>query len=375
MRNVFSVWKKNLFKIKYHLSGGFQSDLRIGRLSKMKDNSIISRRSSSSRILRIVFIAAILVFFFFQVYALIVHRRGDSRLPEKFGNFSSNRAALESAPAKDEFAFAVAGDTNSIGTFERLSKMLRKMPLDFLVLVGDASFGPTPDEHRLLRAEWAKELRMPFPTFYAVGNRDVGPEFPIERFEKSYGPGNFSFEYQNCLFIVLRMLDEPFSNADSLEFLRKFRAEPLDKYRRRFVFVHIPPPVTPVYRTRAVPEGDELVALFDELKIDTVFSGHYHAYGRVRRGATNYIITGGGGDKLSQVPPGQFHHALVVRVSPDSVEEQLISVPETNEIEDRLEKYAITEWWPLMRDHPIGAVTADGLGLIVLIACLVWRRR
>jgi hypothetical protein len=215
---------------------------------------------------------------------------------------------------------------------------------------------------------------MPFPTFYTVGNRDVGPEFPIERFEQSYGPSNFSFEYQNCLFIVLRMLQEPFSNADSLEFLRKFRAEPIDKYRRRFVFVHIPPPVTPVYKTRAVAEGDELIALFDELKIDTVFSGHFHAYGRVRRAATNYIITGGGGDKLSKVPPGQFHHALIVRVAPDSVEEQLISVPDTNDLEDRLEKYAITQLWPMMRNNRGGTIAADGLGLIVLIACLVRRR-
>jgi hypothetical protein len=326
-------------------------------------------------IFRWIVVVIIVAAFSLQGYALIVRHRGDSRLPEKFGNFPSNRAALESTPAKESFAFAVAGDTNSIGTFERLSKMLRKMPLDFLVLVGDASFGPTPDEHRFLRAEWAKELRMPFPTFYAVGNRDVGPEFPIERFEQSYGPSNFSFEYQNCLFIVLRMLQEPFSNTDSLEFLRKFRAEPLDKYRRRFVFVHIPPPVTPVYKTRAVPEGDELVALFDELKIDTVFSGHYHAYGRVRRAATNYIITGGGGDHLSKTPPGQFHHALIVRVAPDSVEEQLISVPETNDLEDRLEKSAITERWPMMRDNRkiIGAV--DALGLFILIVCLIPRRR
>jgi hypothetical protein len=337
-------------------------------------NETTSHARRSIGPLRWILIIVIVVVLLLQLYAWFVQRRGDSRLPDKFGNFPANRAALESAPAKEEFAFAVAGDTNSIGTFERLAKLLRKMPLDFLMLVGDASFGPTPDEHRFLRAEWAKELRMPFPTFYTVGNRDVGPEFPIEHFEQSYGPSNFSFEYKNCLFIVLRMLQEPFSNADSLEFLRKFRAEPLDKYRRRFVFMHIPPPVTPVYKARAVPEGDQLVALFDELKIDTVFSGHYHAYGRVRRAATNYIITGGGGDHLSKTPPGQFHHALIVRVSPGSVEEQLISVPETNQIEDRLEKRAITEWWPMMRDRPALTVVVDALGLIVLIVCLVRRR-
>jgi hypothetical protein len=331
-----------------------------------------ARRSIGT--LRWILIIVIVVVLLLQLYSWLVQRRGDLRLPEQFGNFPANRTVLESAQQKDSFAFAVAGDTNSIGTFERFAKLLRKMPLDFFVLVGDASFGPTPDEHRLLRAEWATELALPFPTFYTVGNRDVGPQFPIERFEQSYGPSNFSFEYQNCLFIVLRMLQDPFSNADSLEFLRKFRSEPLDKYRRRFVFVHIPPPVTPVYNARAVAEGDQLVALFDELKIDTVFSGHYHAYGRVRRGATNYIITGGGGDHLSKTPPGQFHHAMIVRVSQDSVEEQIVSVPETNAIEDRLEKRAITEWWPMMRDHPTLTVVVDALGLIVLIVCLVRRR-
>ena len=58
---------------------------------------------------------------------------------------------------------------------------------------------------------------MAFPVFYVVGNHDVDAEtFPISEFETNYGPTNFSFDYCGCLFIVLRILNEPYPANDAV---------------------------------------------------------------------------------------------------------------------------------------------------------------
>jgi hypothetical protein len=45
----------------------------------------------------------------------------------------------------------------------------------------------------------------------------------------------------------------------------------------------------------------------------------------------------------------QFSHATVVYVTPKSVDTRLIFVPPVYNLEDRLEKLAITKMWPLMK--------------------------
>jgi hypothetical protein len=96
---------------------------------------------------------------------------------------------LEKVQDVEDFTFAVVGDTRSIGTFELFTAELRKLPLDFAVLLDDCSYGGTEDHHRYFRAECAEEYAMPFPILYVVGNHDVSPDgFPINRFEEVYGP-------------------------------------------------------------------------------------------------------------------------------------------------------------------------------------------
>ncbi|NLH16814.1 MAG: hypothetical protein GX455_09560 [Phycisphaerae bacterium] len=331
------------------------------------------RISFSRHPIRIIVAIAVAAAMVFQAYVWVIQREGNLPVPKGFGNFPENRSVLESAPAKEGFSFAVMGDISSVGTFERICDHLRKMPLDFAVLVGDGSYGPAEPEHRYLRAE-LHEYALSCPFFYVVGNRDVSADrFPLDRFERDYGPSIFSFEYQQCLFIVLRTLEEPFTNEESLAYLRQFRDIPRDRYRYRFVFMHIPPPMTPLFRQRAVPEGDELIRTFEEIGVDYVFSGHYHRYARVRRGSTNYIVSGGGGSNLAPSPPGQFHHALILQVRPDCIEEQIISVSKCINMEDLLERTAITQTWPFMERHPVGLILLDVVGLVLII--LLVRRR
>jgi hypothetical protein len=316
-----------------------------------------------------------------QGYALVVQREGASPLPPLFGNFPANRAHLEQKGQKADFSFAVIGDTMSYGTFERIAEDLSRMDLDFAVLLGDCTFEGTEDEHRYLRAEWAGELAMEIPVFYAAGNHDVSPDkFPIARFEEDYGPSIFSFEYQGCLFIVLRTLDN-FPNEDSLEFLRRLQAGGLGRYRYRFAFLHTPPPISPLIQARPFKESAELLMLMDRLKVDYAFAGDFHGYARVQRASLTWIVTGGGGGKLNKQITSQFHHAFVMKVGKDSIEERLVSRPRSINFEDVLERFAIVRLWPAMARNWAWFAVVDVACLYLICAALApsrigaWLRR
>ncbi|OQB21609.1 MAG: Calcineurin-like phosphoesterase [candidate division BRC1 bacterium ADurb.Bin183] len=306
-----------------------------------------------------------------QIYALIVQRKGDSPLPPLFGNFPAIRAHLERDTEDGDFSFAVVGDTKSIGTFEKIVEHLRRTPISFAVLLGDCSSGGSEEHHRYFRSECAEEYALSVPVFYVVGNHDVNPvKFPFERFEEMYGPSIFKFEYRKCLFIVLRILDAPYSNKESMDFLEELSQTDLRKYRYKFVFMHIPPPVSPFIKARQYKESAQLEAMFDKMGIDYVFAGDFHGYAESRKPKTTYIITGGGGSNLRKVPANQFHHAVVCRVAENSIDKRIIYVPETKYFEDRLEKFAIISFYPWMQKNVYLLIATDVLCILCIIALM-----
>jgi hypothetical protein len=309
-----------------------------------------------------------------EAYAIItVHTEGNEALPATFGNFERVRALLADDEDTEQFSFAVAGDIKGTGTFERLTGFLKAEPISFLVLLGDCVFNGRPGYHQYFRAELAEELRMPCPTFYVVGNHDVSEDqFPISRFEEMYGPTNFSFEYQGCLFIVLRILHMPhYSTKESLAFLESTLSAHQGEYNRVFVFMHIPPPVSAEFAARLFENTDKFLALCDKFKVDYVITGDYHGYARVQRKDTVYLITGGGGSRLEKVP-GNFHHVILITVGPQGVSERIFSTEKAEELEDMIECWAITDVYPWMRKHLWTAILLN-IGVICCGIFLVRR--
>ncbi len=303
----------------------------------------------------------------FEVYTfIVVYTEGNRTLPATFGNFERVRALLKDNEQSDGFSFAVVGDTKGCGTFERICAALKDDPLSFMVLLGDCVRKGTPGYHRYFRAEWSGDLAVPFPVFYVVGNHDVDREqFPISQFEKTYGPTNFSFDYDGCLFIALRILDKPYSTRESLAFLESLLLARRSNYRKVFVFMHIPPPVSSDFSVRDVENSDELVALFDRFKVDYVIAGDYHGYARVREKNTVYLVTGGGGAHLKKREFGMFHHAIVIKVGPDSVSERILFVDRKEDYEDQMERYALAELYPWLKNNRALAVILN-VGILCL---------
>ncbi len=325
---------------------------------------------------RIGCLAIIAVLLAFEVYVLCINYfEGGTPVPPNFGNRPDVIRMLTDQGKKESFRFAVAGDTKSIGTFERIAAELRTEPLDFVVLLGDVAYNGTEAFHRLLRAE-IKEYKLEVPTFYIIGNHDVEPAtFPVRRFEEIYGPGIFSFVYQDCLFIGLRILDEPYSNQESIDFLNHIASGPSDRFRHKFVFMHIPPPISPDFHARSFTGGAKLVALFNKLQVDYVFAGDFHGYARTHFGLTNYLVTGGGGARLKNKKFKQFHHAVVVTVSQDRVSERIIQVDKSDEFEDALEKLAVGEVYPWLIKYRMFVVPANAILLVIFFGMFYTLRK
>ena len=110
--------------------------------------------------------------------------------------------------------------------------------------------------------------------------------------------------------------------------------------------------------------------LLDELGIEYVFAGDFHGYAQTKLHNTTYIVTGGGGAHLNEEKGKQFHHALVIRVTPDSFDKRIIAVSRTNDLEDRLEKLAISEIWPWIQRHAYLTVLLNAVGITIFIMLL-----
>ncbi|MFQ5822394.1 MAG: metallophosphoesterase family protein [Candidatus Heimdallarchaeota archaeon] len=301
----------------------------------------------------------------FEVYTFAVsYIEGNTALPAAFGNFERVRELLASDEQRDEFSFAVVGDTRrGPGTFEQIWQKLKDEPLSFMVLLGDCVREGTAGYHRFFRSEWAGKAALPFPVFYVAGNHDVDREtFPISQFEKIYGPTNFSFGYHGSLFIVLRILNKPYSTKESLAFLESLLSARRHDYRKVFVFMHIPPYVSSDFFARRFEDEKRLVALFDRFHVDYVIAGDYHGYARVKLRNTVYLVSGGGGSHLEEQKFGRFHHAIVIKVRPNSVSERILQVNKKGDFEDRAKELALAEVYPWMeKNWPVAILLNVGI--------------
>ena len=323
-----------------------------------------SRRFKSGLSLGVVVVTAFLLGFEAYTFA-VVHSESQTSLPENYGNFERIRNSLAEQRPKDEFSFAVVGDTQGTKTFERLCDELRNEPLSFMVILGDFVKTSTKGNHDYFRSRCAKEYRLPFPVFLVVGNRDVACEevdYDIDGvspadFGRMYGPRNFSFEYNGCLFIGLCILPAPFSTGQSIEFLNSTLAGHREGMRKVFVFTH-----APVFKSVGPATGyfenvQAFIDIVDRYEVDYVLSAHYHGYARTKRKDTAYLVTGGGGGPLDG--KGGFHHAIVLTVDRDSISERTVFARHSTGVTSTLKHFAMAKLAPLLRKHPALAIVVN----------------
>jgi predicted phosphodiesterase len=335
---------------------------------KSTSNRSMKKRKIVLKLAGLIFIVGALLIFSLEAYILYMHKDTKAPIPPLFGNFTSIRTKLTEAPPKEEFSFAVFGDTKGVsGTFELLADRFRGTSIDLGFLLGDAFWG---DTYGFFRAELAEEYRLPFPTIFVAGNHDI-ETLPVAEFESTFGPTLFSFEYQHCLFVVLRVVGDV-TDQESVDFVKALLQQDREKYRRVFVFMHIPPPVLDLPKFTA---PQEFIELFHQLQADYVFAGHYHGYAHTVLRDTTYLVTAGAGGDLDESSYGQFKHGMVITVGNDYIRETIVPL-EAHYSDDGLERFLLVDAYVWLQEND-GLVYGINIALGVvslLVILFVFRK-
>jgi len=325
---------------------------------------------------------AVVMFFLivFEVYTLlIVYGDNEEGLPRNIGNFEAIRDSLKKQDPQEKFSFAVVGDTRSTRTFELLCHELKDESLSFMVVLGDFVEASTRGSHDYFKFECTHKYKFPFPVFLVTGSDDVVwkendcdlDDVSVADLERMYGPRNFSFEYNNCLFVGLCILPPPFPTSESIDFLKSALAGRCDESERVFVFTHMPM----IRSTGPVPNSFENMQAFidviDHCNVDYVISSHYHGYNRTKRNDTVYLVTGGGGAPLDETETfNGLCHAIVLTVDNESVSEKAVLAPNSTSIAHSLRHFAIANLGPYLKRHPALTLVENFFILITLCASM-----
>lgn len=311
-----------------------------------------------------------------QGYALWVTRAArSSPWPPNYGNFERVRAQVPEVEPDASFTFVVVGDPRSKGTFEALAKDINAAKPDFVVILGDWVDAGSTDWHAYYRQE-CPEYGFACPVFFTPGNHDVDPKkYGLDEFERDYGPRNFSFVHGDCLFVVISHLDGRFSNRESLDYLRSLADQDLGRYRKRFVFMHIPPWVSPDIKERHTVDEAELTRILEDLHIDYAVAADFHGYNRTWLRGVEYLVTGGGGSRLHESRGRQFHHAVALTVGPDMVSERILPVAARFDPGDWLELNSVVRIGPMMLAHPVLFAVGNAVMAVAVVLAGLFRKR
>ena len=296
--------------------------------------------------------------------------------PQNLGNTRAADLLARQPALENTLKFAVVGDINNgTETFEEvISRLKDEQDVQFLVLLGDCAADPDMHLHRYFVHEFA-ETGFSLPTFVIAGNHDVGPKrFGYTEFEKLYGPVNFSFMYNGCLFIGLGGIHGTQKLPETLQFLETTLREKRDGARKVFVFMHYSPKASEYIPTDQMQYSANFQNLFEKYKVDYVFSGHYHRLTRTKVNGVVYFVTGGGGARLRRDrfdDIGLFHHITIIMTQGDTTAEHIIPIqtaPVFYKILERIERKGLTVIVPRVKRHPL----AWGCGVLFMLAAFMW---
>jgi len=255
-------------------------------------------------------------------------------------------AAEDDSKDDGSFYFFQLADTqffwgnDPVGKWKSAIAQANRLRPAFVVVCGDlinrngdaTKVDPIEDERRVKAyRDGAAKLSAKIPLRNVAGNHDVcnvpTPE-TLAWYEKRFGPPWYTFTHKTAQFVVIESdlmknpQGAPEATERQAEWLKKTLTADMPKgVRHRIVFMHHP------LCLKSLDEGEgyfplpkkrrvELVDLFRQSGVRTVFSGHYHGNAVVRDGDLEMVTTNGLAKALRGDPLG----FRIVRVSPKGVE-------------------------------------------------------
>ncbi|MDE2832457.1 MAG: metallophosphoesterase [Gemmatimonadota bacterium] len=184
---------------------------------------------------------------------------------------------------------------------------------DFVIHMGDLvqEYPGTPDFKRAMFEARDQIRACNISPHYVAGNHDIGdktdPTMPTHAataeslafFHELFGPSWYSFDRDDCHFIVLnsQILNSKIPEADDQW---KWFESDLEKHKnqRLFLFFHLPlylgdknEPGLGHYDNISPPDRDRLLALIEKYGIERLFAAHVHYPFYDKIGKTRYFIT------------------------------------------------------------------------------------
>ena len=248
-------------------------------------------------------------------------------------------------PFGTPFEFALLGDTRTQAD-SHLAVINELVGFDpyFNVHTGDlVENGYSEDDWAVYFATICSSVTcaQEIPFYYAIGNHEN--ESPLY-YDYVYLPHNnpdstesyYSFDYGNCHFISLDTEIAYWPSSPQYQWLEKDLQSVCDQ-TYVFAFMHDHPYCAGGHDSN-IALRNALSPLFEQYKVDMVFSGHSHFY--QRNGPINnvtYVIAAGGGAPLRTPADSSWtqysektHHFVHFAVWPDSLKFKMIRTDGTN---------------------------------------------
>ena len=252
------------------------------------------------------------------------------------------------------FSFAVFWDNkNSIFSFPKLIKKLNKEKISFSLETGDLidNIIDGNSEYKIY-LDQIKKIKKPF--LVVPWNHET--EGMSSAYYYIFGRAYYDFSFKWSYFLMLDWSHETGMWDEEFNWLKNKLKKSL-KYKHIFVFMHIPihdPVKDSIVKAQFDKDfASKLQNLFDEYKIDMIFTAHQHWYFTWKWWKTPYTVTWwawaelGGDDKTHY-----FHHYVLVNVAWNDISYKIIKIDEPDwlimwflhNLKEFLSMYLLAHW-------------------------------
>ena len=209
--------------------------------------------------------------------------------------------------------------------FTKAIETANKINPDFVVICGDMVHNSNSDEQFQELIRISRLLNEDIKLYWVAGNHDVGDKptrAGLAQYKEQFGEYNYSFQEENCYFIVLNssICYDPGSVPDEWDILISFLEKELQiaasaQQSLKIIFMHHPlflndPNEGDNYFVIPSVRRTKIIDLITEYDVSAVFTGHLHRNNYQKIGNTELVSTGPVGFPLGEDPSGIRHVQL-----------------------------------------------------------------
>ena len=217
------------------------------------------------------------------------------------------------------------GFAKETSLFTEAIETANKINPDFVVICGDMVHNSDSEEQFQELIRISRLLNEDIKLYWVAGNHDVGDKptrAGLAQYKEQFGEYNYSFQEENCYFIVLNssICYDPGSVPDEWDILISFLEKELQiaasaQQRHKIIFMHHPlflndPNEGDNYFVIPSVRRTKIIDLITEYDVSAVFTGHLHKNNYQKLGGTELVSTGPVGFPIGNDPSGIRHVQL-----------------------------------------------------------------